>query len=130
MNEWLKKLVSSLKELWTKWTLVQKVILFGIIAVVIVALILMLRFSSQPTTVPLFNQVIKDEVALDNILFRLDQENVDYDVNSAGIISVENEATARRMRAVLVREDLVPVGIDPWVVFDTERWTLTDMEKC
>jgi len=129
MNEWLKKLVSSLKELWTKWTLVQKVILFGIIAVVIVALILMLRFSSQPTTVPLFNQVIKDEVALDNILFRLDQENVDYDVNSAGIISVENEATARRMRAVLVREDLVPVGIDPWVVFDTERWTLTDMER-
>lgn len=129
MNEWLKKLVSSLKELWGKWTAVQKVILFAIIAVVVVALVVLLNFSARPTTVPLFNVAIADEAVRDNILYRLSQENVEADVNAAGIISVKDAATARRMRAILVREDLVPTGIDPWAVFDTERWSITDFER-
>jgi len=33
------------------------------------------------------------------------------------------------MRAILIREDLIPSGIDPWQVFDRERWTITDMER-
>jgi len=32
MNEWLKKLFLQVKELWSKWTVIQKVILIGIIA--------------------------------------------------------------------------------------------------
>ena len=43
-------------------------------------------------------------------------ENVEAQVNSAGIILVKDEATARRMRAVLVREDLIPSDVDPWAV--------------
>lgn len=129
MNEWLKKLVSSLKELWAKWTLVQKIILFAVVAVVIVALVLLLNFSAKPTTVPLFNRPITDETVRDNILDRLSLENVEAEVNSAGIISVKDESTARRMRAVLVREDLIPTDVDPWAVFDTERWSITDFER-
>ncbi|AEE16400.1 flagellar basal-body MS-ring/collar protein FliF [Treponema brennaborense] len=129
MNEWLKKLVSSIKELWAKWTLIQKIILFGIIAVVIAALVFMLRFSAKPATVPLFNVAITDVSARDNILYRLSQENVEAEVNAAGVISVKDEQTARRMRSVLVREDLVPTNVDPWALFDTERWTITDFER-
>jgi flagellar M-ring protein FliF len=33
------------------------------------------------------------------------------------------------MRAILIREDLVPQGIDPWDIFDRERWTITDFER-
>ena len=123
MNEWLKKVVSSVKELWSKWTLVQKILLFGIIAVVVLALVMMIRFSAQPTTVPLFDVAITDTTVRDNIMFRLAEENVDAEVNSAGIISVKDEATARRMRSVLIREDLVPTSMDPWSLFDVERWT-------
>ncbi len=129
MNEWLKKLFSSLKELWSKWSIVQKVILFAIVAVVIVAFVVLLNFSSQPTAVPLLNRAITDEVVRDNILDRLSLENVEAQVNSAGIILVKDEATARRMRAVLVREDLIPSDVDPWAVFDTERWSITDFER-
>ena len=115
MNEKLKKLLESAKGLWTKWSMVQKIILFGIIAVVVVVLIFVMRFSASPTTVPLFNVPITDTTVRDNILFRLSEENVEADVSPTGIISVPDQATARRMRSLLLREDLVPSNVDPWV---------------
>lgn len=129
MNEWLKKLVSQIKELWSKWTIIQKVILIGVIAAVIVALVLVVTLSSKTTEVPLFNVAITDEVQRDKIVYRLAEENVDVNVNATGMLTVKDEATARRMRAILVREDLVPGNVDPWNLFDTERWTTTDFER-
>jgi flagellar M-ring protein FliF len=37
--------------------------------------------------------------------------------------------TAQRMRGILIREDLIPQGTDPWALFDRERWTITDFER-
>ena len=116
MNEWLKKVAAKLKELWTKWSLVQKVILFGIIVIVIIVIIATVRLSSKPTTVRLFNAPVTDEVALSRILDRLSQENVSAD-SSNGFISVDDDATARRMREILISENLVPSSIDPWAGF-------------
>ncbi len=129
MNEKLKKLIDSAKGLWTKWSIVQKIILFGIIAAVVVVLVFVTRISAAPTTVPLFDVAITDTVARDNILFRLSEENVEAHVSSDGKISVADQATARRMRSILVREDLVPNNVDPWALFDVERWTTTDFER-
>lgn len=129
MNEWLKKLFSQIKELWSKWSIIQKVILIGVFVAVIVALVLVVSLSSKTTEVPLFNVAVTDEAQRDNIVYRLAQENVDVNVNAAGIITVKDEATARKMRAILVREDLVPGNVDPWHLFDTERWTTTDFER-
>ena len=129
MNEWLKKLFSQIKELWSKWTVIQKVILIGIIIAVVGALIFILTFSAKPTRVPLFNTAITDVTVRDQIVYRLAQENVDAEVSATGIISVQDDTTARRMRAILVREDLVPSSVSPWDLFDTERWTTTDFER-
>ena len=129
MNEKLKKLIDSAKGLWTKWSIVQKIILFGIIAAVVVVLVFVTRISAAPTTVPLFDVAITDTVARDNILYRLSEENVEAHVSSDGKISVADQATARRMRSILVREDLVPNNVDPWALFDVERWTTTDFER-
>ena len=129
MNEGLKKLVSQIKELWSKWSLIQKVILIGIVVAVIVALVLVVSLSSKTTEVPLFSVAITDEAQRDQIIYRLSEENVDVNVSSTGILSVKDDATARRMRAILVREDLVPGNVDPWSLFDTERWTTTDFER-
>lgn len=129
MNEWFKKFFSSIKELWGKWSPVQKLILGGIVLAVIVAFVFLFTMSARPTSVPLFSVPITDEDARDRIVYRLAQENVDAQVNSVGIISVKDNATARRMRAILVREDLVPGTVDPWSLFDIERWTTTDFER-
>ncbi len=129
MNEWLKKITARLKELWAKWTPLQKGILAGIVVVVIAAIIMLARFSAAPTTEPLFNMSVNDQAMRDSILVRLDQENVKYTVSQNNIISVPDAATARRMRAILIREDLVPSNMDPWSLFDTSSWTTTDFER-
>ena len=61
MNEGLKKLVSQIKDLWTKWSIVQKVVLIGIAVAVIVALVLVVNLSSKTTEVPLFSVAVTDE---------------------------------------------------------------------
>jgi flagellar M-ring protein FliF len=129
MNEWFKKVATKATELWSKWTPAQKLIGAGIAVAAIVAIVFVFSLSSTPTTVPIFNVAITDESARDSIIYRLEQENVTATVSSTGIISVKDEATARRMRAILVREDLVPGNVDPWALFDVQRWTVTDLQE-
>ncbi|MBR5024355.1 MAG: hypothetical protein IKX48_04760 [Victivallales bacterium] len=130
MNEWLKKTLGKLKELWAKWSAVQKVILIGIVAVVIGAIILVSNISTAPTTVQLFSTPITDAGARDRIVFRMDQEGVESTVTESGYISVKDSATARRMRSLLISEGLVPNNVDPWEVFDSlGEWSTTDYER-
>ena len=129
MNEWLKKLIEQFKGLWGKWSTVQKIILFSVAAVVIVAIILIIAFSSAPSMVPLIRSPITDDTLLTKITARLDEEGVNYQVRPDKVIMVPDEPTARRMRAILVREDLIPPKTDPWAIFDVERWTITDFER-
>lgn len=129
MNEWLKKLISQISILWGKWTLIQKLILGGIVAAAIIAVVVLFSVSSAPTMVPLIDAPITDETAREKIIVRLNEENVKTSVTAAGIISVPDEKTARKMRAILIREDLIPKNVDPWAIFDVERWTTTDFER-
>lgn len=129
MNEWIKKVLSQITNLWKKWTLLQKLILVGIIVAVVAGIIVLFSVSASPSMVPLIDTPITDETSRDKIILRLNEENVHTSVSTTGIISVQDEATARRMRAILLREDLIPQNIDPWAIFDVERWTLTDFER-
>lgn len=129
MNEWLKRFVSQITGLWGKWTLVQKLILGGVAAAAVIGLVVLLSVSSAPSMVPLIDTPIADETQRDAIIVRLNQENVHSSVSASGIISVQDEATARRMRSLLIREDLIPQNVDPWSLFDVERWTVTDFER-
>ncbi|GAB1483849.1 flagellar basal-body MS-ring/collar protein FliF [Treponema sp.] len=129
MNEWLKKFVEQVKTLWAKWTLVQKLILIGIVVAAIIGVVALFAVSSAPTMVPLIDAPIRDETARDRILTRLNEDGVRASVNAAGIVLVEDEKTAKRMRSILIREDLIPQGTDPWAIFDRERWSLTDFER-
>ncbi|MBR4463926.1 MAG: flagellar M-ring protein FliF [Treponema sp.] len=129
MNEWLKKFLANLKERWSKWSIVQKVILIGIVVAVIAAIVLTSRVSSAPTTVPLFTTAITDQNTRDDILLRMDQEGVKAYVNADGVISVADEATARRMRNILIEEDKVPSTVDAFSLFDVTSWTITDFER-
>jgi flagellar M-ring protein FliF len=126
--EWFKKLLDSVTGAWSKWTMVQKIILGAIVVTVIVGIVLLVGVSSSPSMVPLLTSPITDPDQLVSITNRLDEENVTNRVTN-GIITVENEAIARKMKAILIREDLIPQGTDPWAIMDMERWTLTDFER-
>ncbi|MBN1616710.1 MAG: flagellar M-ring protein FliF [Spirochaetales bacterium] len=129
MNEWLKKLFEQISTLWKKWTVTQKAVLAGVILAAIAGLFILFSVSAGPSMVPLLDTPITDESVRDKIILRLNEENIKTSVSATGIISVADESTARRMRSILIREDLIPQGIDPWAIFDVERWTITDFER-
>ncbi|MFP4330366.1 MAG: flagellar basal-body MS-ring/collar protein FliF [Spirochaetaceae bacterium] len=129
MNEWFKRLIEQLKNVWSQWKPVQKVIFFGVIGVALLGIGLLITFSASPTTVPLLTTPITDQELLTQITTRLDQEGVSYTLSEDNRILMTDEATAQRMRSILAREDLIPPETDPWELFDMERWTITDFER-
>ena len=127
--EMFRKLITQAGGLWSKGSMLQRGILVGIVLVVIVGIGTLVSVSSAPTLVPLINTPIRDDDARDRIIIRLDEEGVRATVSPAGIIQVADAQTARRMRGILFRENLIPQGTDPWAIFDRERWTITDFER-
>ena len=128
MNEWFKKTLTQIKTLWSKWTPIQKGILAAVIVAAVVIIVLLASWSAKPSLVPLIDTPITDATVRDRIIVRLNEENVKATVSQSGVISVNDEQTARRMRAILLREDLIPQNTDPWALFDVERWTQTDFQ--
>ncbi|MDR0656289.1 MAG: flagellar M-ring protein FliF [Treponema sp.] len=127
--EFLRKLIAQIRNLWGKMAMIQKIILAGIAVAVIGGLIALFTISSAPTLVPVIDAPVRDEAAQDRIVMRINQEGVKASVSPAGIVQVNDDATAKRMRGILIREDLIPSGTDPWAIFDRDRWTITDFER-
>jgi len=129
MNDFLKRMWTTISDMWSKWSLVQKAVLIGIVVAVIGGIVALLSVSSAPNLTPVIDAPIRDEAALDRIVLRINQEGIRTVVSPTGLVQVSDETTARRMRAILIREDLIPTNIDPWAIFDKERWTITDFER-
>jgi flagellar M-ring protein FliF len=130
MNEFLQRVINQIKELWGRWSRTQKIILFSVLGVTILAIILLAAFTSRPSMVPLISTPITDEATLNRIVLKLDEEIPgQFEVRSDNVILVSDERTKRRMIGVLSREDLIPEETDPWAIIDIDRWTLTDFER-
>lgn len=129
MNEWMKKFFGQLKALWSKWTLLQKLILAGIVLAAIAGTVLLFRVSSAPTMVRLISTPIKTDDELRLITSRLDEERIPFEVGEGNVLYVKDEKTRAQANAILLREDLIPKGTDPWSVFAIDRFTVTDFER-
>ncbi len=128
MNEWLKKVTEKIKELWSKWKPIQKALLIGIIIVVIVAIVAAAKMSSKPSTVKVFTSAVTDPDVLAKITDRIDEENIVCYVND-GVISVDDERTARKVKQILVSENLLPSSVDPFADFYKRDWSTTDSDQ-
>lgn len=129
MNEWFKKSTETIKSKWAKWSVPQKAIAAGIIIAVIVAVVLMARMSSKPTSVRLFSAPVNDEQERDAILTRLDEDSRTHAyVSSDNYIYVDNEAIAKKYRSQLIAEGLAPSRMDSFALFDVTRWSRTQFD--
>ena len=128
MKEWFKGLIDKIGASWKKWTKVQKAILVGVVIAGIILFISLFSWSSSSPLVPVLDIKVADQNQLDNIVLRLNEEDVKVTVTD-GMIYVPDVATARRMRSLLIREDLIPSNANPWDIFNVERWTRTDFER-
>ena len=128
MKEWFKGLKDKVGSSWSKWTKIQKAILLGVLVVGIVLFISLFSWSSSSPLVPVLDVKITDQDQLDKIVLRLNEEDVKTTVTD-GTVYVSDASTARRMRSLLIREDLIPKDTSPWDIFNVERWTRTDFER-
>jgi flagellar M-ring protein FliF len=128
MNGWFKKAIEQLKGLWGKWSWTQRGVLIGIGVALIAGIIALVSVSSAPSLAPVFDTAFKEEDR-DRIIARINEEGIRTTVDASGIIMVEDDKTARRIRSILIREDMVPAGTDPWAIFDRDRWSITDFER-
>ncbi len=129
MNDFFKRLLDQAKALWAKWTLVQKLILAGVILAAIIAVVVLVRVSAAPTMVKLLGTPIKTEEELRLITSKLDTEGIPYTVGESNQLYVKDQKTALRAKGILIRDDLIPKGTDPWAIFDVQSWTITDFER-
>jgi len=129
MNEFFQKLITQIKSLWGKLSLIQKIILFAVIAVAILGIVLLVNFSASPSMVPLITAPVTDQEQLSRISRRLDEEGVSHSITETGQVYVKDKQTAQRMVAILMREDLIPKETSPWDVFKMDRWSVTDFER-
>jgi len=128
MNEFLKKLLAKAAGFWADWSMRQRGVFLAVIAAIIVGVVMLFRVSATPVLASVISRPIRDEAALEKIIDRINEEGVIPTVTN-GVVQVADPATARRMRAILIREDLIPAGTSPWQIFDTESWTITDFER-
>lgn len=129
MNEKAKSFFDKIKGTWKKWSAIQKGILIGSIIAVLIVIVLLVRFSARPSLVPVLDVPITDVQTRDRIQLRLNEENVRSDFSDDGKLYVNDEETARRMRSILIREDLIPTGTNPWDFFNVDKWSITDFER-
>lgn len=129
MNEWLKNMIGKLSEFWKKSSVIKKVILCSIIVLIIVAIVVLTTVSSKPSQARVFSSPVNDEQTRLLILDRISEENVDATISDDGYIFVSDEATATRLRTILVTERLVPSNIDPFESFYNRNFSITDKEQ-
>ena len=120
---------------WGRLTGAQRLSLGGVlaVAVVVAGLIGAAReggpLSAGVRMVPLINAPVEDAQQLLRIAGRLDQEGAEYEIRAGDRIFVSDRDSARRLRGILIREDLVPAQTDPFSVFDLGRFSITDFER-
>lgn len=129
MNEWFKNMIEKFQNFWKTSSVIVKVIVIGIALAVVGAVIFAVNVSGSDSTVKLFPQAITDESVRNQILDRVARENVQVYVNDEGVISVNDEKTARRIRTLLSVEGLAPSNYDPFAEFYNRSWSTTDAEQ-
>lgn len=127
MNEWFKKTFGTIKEKWSKWRPIQKGILIGIVVLIIAVIAILISVSTKKTSVRLFNAPV-DSSQQRSIVSRLEKDGIRADVDSEGYITVENDTIAKKYRSQLVAEGYEPTKVDPYSLFDTQRWSRTSFD--
>lgn len=128
MNEWLQKVTSKIKETWSKWKPVQKVILIAAVAVVVIVIIATARVSSKPSQVRVFSAPVTDSTNLAKMLDRINSEGIEA-TTSDGYIYVADQNIKTKVSALLNADGLIPSNIDIWADYFDRSWSTTDEDQ-
>jgi len=128
MDTFFKKLLENIKNIYSKLNQTQRLVLFGIGALIIVGFFFLVSFSSKPSEALLFQSPL-EQYDFTRITNKLTEWNVDYKTQEGQFITVRDENTSAYLRMKIGQSGLLPQGIKGWELFDIQKWTTTDFER-
>lgn len=126
MQDFINKLISQVKNIFSKTTKVQKAIVIGILVVALGAIIATIVLSSRRTGTLLFQKALSQEDAR-NVMSVLDASNIKYQYRN-GFITLNSQSDRAKAELELVKEGKMPASLDGWELFDSPRIGITDVE--
>ncbi|WP_302368293.1 flagellar basal-body MS-ring/collar protein FliF [Brachyspira aalborgi] len=126
MQDFINKLISQVKNIFSKTTKVQKAIVIGILVVALGAIIATIILSSRRTGTLLFQKALSQEEAR-NVISVLEASNIKYQYRN-GFITLNNMSDKAKAELELVKEGKMPTSLDGWELFDSPRIGITDVE--
>ena len=128
MDSFFKKLLENVKNIYSKLNQTQRLILFGIGALIIVGFIFLVSFSSRQTEALLFQSPL-EQYDFTRITNKLTEWDMDYKMREGKYVVVKDERTSAYLRMKLGEAGVLPSGIKGWELFDIQKWTTTDFER-
>lgn len=126
MQDFINKLISQVKNIFSKTTKVQKAIVIGILVVALGAIIATIILSSRRTGTLLFQKALSQEDAR-NVISVLEASNIKYQYRN-GFITLNNMSDKAKAELELVKEGKMPTSLDGWELFDSPRIGISDVE--
>jgi flagellar M-ring protein FliF len=128
MDNFFKKILENLKTVYGKLNQTQRLILFGVVALVIFGFIFLVTYSSKQPEAYLFSSPLEQNDYM-RITEKLTQWNAQFKSQDGQYIIVADENQAAYLRMKLGQAGILPSGIKGWELFDTQSWTTTDFER-
>ncbi len=121
-----KQILEKGEELFSKLSVIQKVLLGGALSVVLVALLFIGNFSSEKTLIVLGADLeIKDFAAITAKL----SDTGHYFETSDGHTIYIHPNKKNEVLMVLAQDNLLPKGVPGYELFDIDNWSETQFEK-
>jgi flagellar M-ring protein FliF len=125
MRELLKKVLTQIKNLYSKLNTRQKIILGVIILLVIASFVFLISYSGKATKVILYSNLNAKDFG--EITKKLQEWGYDFKPEENNIWVKPEDKQYIKMK--LAQEGIIPEGIKGWELFDIQKWTTTDFER-
>lgn len=109
MNDFLKKILENIKNIYGKLSLMQKLIAGGVLIAAAAVIFLIVFFNSGTAGVPLFTEKINIE-DFGKITKKLESENIKFSVKDNSLIIVKDQVTKNKVIMMLAQEGNMPKG--------------------
>lgn len=125
MQDFFKKIVAQMKELFGKLDRTKKIIIGVVILVVVAAFVVLFTVSTGQPNVVLFSELSADDFG--QVTKKI--EEMGYHYQTAGQTSIMVRPAERDViMTKLAQEKMIPKGIPGWKLFDMTKWTETERE--
>jgi flagellar M-ring protein FliF len=122
------EILKKLQEVFSKLTLVQRLILGGILFGAVILLVFLANFSTKSTYSLLYKSPLSQEEYA-RITKKMAEWNVKFETKDDKYILLKDESQSRTIRMRLGQEGIIPNNVKGWELFDTQKFSTTDFER-